>query len=354
MRPAPTLEDGIVAAEQILKVVHRVAVSKALDPLDPDDYLVIVDRLARAIKRAAGPVEARAVRAALRELDVDWSGIDAAQRTAAVAAARDAIGRAQGAFVAAVRRPLNDSGPRVFASTRIAVSADLPEGITISATLSARDRVAERLVRSSTANFVRDEFGRRRDDLADLARETVARGVEQGLGRDEIARSLRSALGNRIVRSEAYYRVVAGAFVNRARTFSQLLSFQEAGIDRYVFEAVLDEVTTDVCRFYHGQTFNVAAGISVMERTLASEDPEDIREISPWIRTGRDADGNKELFFIRGEERVRVARIERSAVGRRDDQGEFSRAMTPRQLERAGIPYPPLHGHCRSTIVADT
>lgn len=349
---------GVLAAEAILEKVHRVEVEKVLDPLNDTDFLVMVDRLSASLKSATGPIEAAAIRRALRALDVDWPNLNATQRDRVFDAARVALGSATPRVVRAVR--IRIGGPRgaMFGPTRRSLARRsrtraFPQAITISPQLSASDRAAERLVRTSTTNFVRDELGRRVDHLSEEAREIVARGLEQGLGRDVIARDLAEAFGNRIVRSEAYYEVVAGAYMNRARTFSSLLTFQEAGVETYVFEAVLDEVTTDICRFYHGQTFSVQKGIEAMNRTLALEDPEQIKDVSPWLRTARSPDGTRSIFFLRNGVRVRVAQIDRSGVGTRDDVGSFSRAMTPRQLENAGIPYPPLHGRCRSTIVAD-
>lgn len=344
---------GVLAAEAILEKVHRVPVEKVLDPLDPVDFFVMVERLAASMRVGTGPIEADAIRRSLRILDVDWPNLSAAQRDRAFEAARVALGTATPGVVRAVR--IRISGPRgaMFRPTRRSTARSLLPSITVSPQLSLRDRQAERIVRTSTTNFVRDEMGRRVDHHSELARETVARGLEQGLGRDEIARDLRVAFGSRIVRGPGYYDVVAGAYMNRARTYSSLLTFQDAGVETYVFEAVLDEVTTDICRFYHGQTFSTSNGIESMDRVLALEDPEAIVDENPWLRTGRDAGGTRSIFFERDDRRTRVAQIDRSGVGTRDDTGSYSRAMTPRQLEAAGIPYPPLHGRCRSAIVAD-
>ncbi len=344
---------GVLAAEAILEKVHRVSVEKQLDPLDPVDFLVMVERLSASMRTSTGPIEASAIRRALRALDVDWPNLSAAQRDRAFDAARVALGSATPGVVRAVRTSIRGPRGAMFGRTRRSMARALPRTLTIPLSLSQRDLRAERIVRTSTTNFVRDELGRRRDDLSERARETVARGLEQGLGRDEIARDLRVAMGSRIVRGEGYYEVVAGAYMNRARTYSQLLTLQDAGVERYVFEAILDEVTTDICRFYHGQTFTTSKGIESMDRVLALEDPSEISNENPWLRTGRSADGTRSIFFERNGRRTRVAQIDRSAVGTRDRTGSFSRTLSTRQLENAGIPYPPLHGRCRSTIVAD-
>jgi hypothetical protein len=45
--------------------------------------------------------------------------------------------------------------------------------------------------------------------------------------------------------------------------------------------------------------------------------------------------------------------VDEPAVGLRDEVGRYSRALSPAQLEAAGVTVPPLHGRCRSTIVAE-
>ena len=62
---------GVLAAEEILEKVHRAPVQKQLDPLDPEDFLVMVERLAASMRGPTGTIEAGAVRRALRALDVD-------------------------------------------------------------------------------------------------------------------------------------------------------------------------------------------------------------------------------------------------------------------------------------------
>jgi len=109
--------------------------------------------------------------------------------------------------------------------------------------------------------FIRDEFGRRRTQFGRQARAIVSEGVQQGLGRRQISEDLERRLGHSTGRTRAYWEVVASSFANRARSWAQLSSFEEGGIDRYVFEAVLDRATTDTCRFLHGKKFQTSAGL---------------------------------------------------------------------------------------------
>lgn len=259
--------DAVDAADDLLERVHEIQ-KAPLDPLDPDDYVRLVARLERSLRSGAQPHESAAIRAALRVADVDWPNLTEARRDRVFDAIRTALETAAPRVVPAVSATLRGPGGIVFGPTRANLVRELPRRIVVSPNLSQRDLVAERLVRENASNFVRDEFGRRVDHLSELAREVVARGLEEGLGRDAIAANIGNAMGSRLVRSESYWNVVAGSYVTRARTYSSLLTFEDAGAQTYTFEAILDEVTTDICRFMHGQSFSVGGGRAAMDRAL--------------------------------------------------------------------------------------
>jgi SPP1 gp7 family putative phage head morphogenesis protein len=207
-------------------------------------------------------------------------------------------------------------------------------------------------VRRSETHFIRDQYGRRADELSERARDIVAGGLEQGLGRDDIAEDLSTALTAATGQRRAYWQLVATNFANRGRTYTQLVAFDEADIERFRFEAVLDQVTSEVCRFMHGREFTVEHARRRFEAVEQAPDPEQVSELQPWMQTGRDDAGNQVLYFERGGRRHLVAQVDQGAVGRSDEVGRYSQAMSNDELIAAGVTVPPLHGHCRSTIVA--
>lgn len=335
------------AAGEIAEAL-RLPVEKSIDPLSRGGYLRIVAQVRRALEAAAGEGEAEAVAEALRVLDVDWANLSGAARTATVEAARLAIGSAPARAMPRIDAVLRATGPRVMGESR--ASAIRRYDFTIGTSLSQRDRQAERYARISTSNFIRDHYGVRRDELAAVARETVARGLEQGLGREAIAHDLSRVLGDRVMRGESYWQVVAGQFTNSARTFSQVGAFQDAGVTAYEFAAVLDEVTTDECRFYDGQVFPLSTAVAARDQLSTLSDPDDVYRVAPWVRSGRGEDGSRILYVDRGNGREVIATIDRSGVGARDDRGSYSGSLSGAALAAATPPMPPLHANCRSTI----
>jgi SPP1 gp7 family putative phage head morphogenesis protein len=340
---------GRQAIDDVLRKTLRIEIEKApLDPLDNDDFLTIVSRLARAMEEATAGAEAVALRAALGALDIDWAAVGAAGRDRVVDAVREALAPVPERVMPSISEMFEIRGGETMAAAR--ESAIRRFGFEIGTALSQRDIDAEKYIRASYSNMITNAYGERVDALASMARDIVANGLEEGLGRDDISRDLEKALGDRLMRGRSYWQVVATSFMNTARTASNLNAFAEAGIQYYRFEAVMDEATTDQCRFYHDQVFSVGAAVNVMNAQMRAGTLEELQQTNPWVRVGRDDDGSQYMYIEKDGERTRVANIDESGVGTQA-AGTYSSALSSERLTTLGVPYPPLHGNCRSTIV---
>jgi hypothetical protein len=343
--PADLYRAGADAASDLLREVYQV--EKALDPLNPVDFLEISRRLARSLQGATRDEEARALRRSLRTLDVDWANLGGAQRDQVFEAARGAFAHIPNRALPALDDVFGGEIDGLVASAREAT--DRAFGLGIGSRLGALDVRASAFLRKSQASFIRAEYGRRAEALSQRARDLVAEGLEAGLGRDDIADSLEEGLSmSAVARGRQYWQMTAGVFVSRARSYAQVSAYRDAGIDRYVVSAVLDETTSNVCRFLDGKPLSVGGAVAQLDRVEALDDPEDIRSEQPFVREG-ETDGERFLFVKRGEDRTLLARVVESGVGVADARGRYSDEHS--DLEAAGIGPPPYHGHCRSTTV---
>ncbi len=344
---------GAESADDILRGVYRRQdIDKALDPLDKRDFLVIVQRIGRALHGVSRAAEADALRRALDRLDVDWPNLTPAAREQVIRAARQALKGVEAQVLPRVDQVFEVEAKNVVERSRRSVVGQF--GLHIGADTSRTDGRIARFVRESHGNFIRDEYGRRSEDFSQRARDVVASGLERGLGRDDIAEELSTELTAAAAsRGQSYWETVAMSFANRGRTYTQLAAFDEADVQRFRFEAVLDEVTSEVCRFMHGRVFSVERAMRRFRDVERLRDPERIRDLQPWVQVGADNDGNQVLFYERGGRRRTVAQVDESSVGERDEVGSYSRELTPDELEAAGVTVPPLHGRCRSTIVVE-
>ncbi len=123
------------------------------------------------------------------------------------------------------------------------------------------------------------------EHVSDGFREVITDGMERGLGREDIARTLRSKL---IGTPEAptgleYYRRVASTTVNRARNWGGVFSLHAAGFTEYEVRSVLDERTSHICREMSGKTFRVRDAMDLVQRAIEGP-PSAIEELAPWPR----------------------------------------------------------------------
>jgi hypothetical protein len=338
------------AAEELLREM-RVSLDKGLDLSTHAGFDAAAERLSRALRNATAQDDASALREALAVLDVDWASVSAARRSALVRQAMAAANRAVREVPLNVENTLRPVGRRVVESVRS--DARERQKLAIGAALNTVDERAIVFLPRAQGLFVRDAYGQHVARLGEEARQTVAHGLEHGLGRDDIAQAL-AELGERvwIDRAASYWTLIASSFVGEARSVSQISAFAEAGIEQYVISAVLDEHTTDICRFLDGKVLETAAAMDQIRALEMTGDPEAIRDIRPWVRTPMGDDGMRRLTVRRGDDEQVLATVARSGVGKPDDRGAYRGVLSDRELAPAGIGYPPFHGLCRSSLLA--
>ena len=344
---------GIRTADVLLAQFYGLApLEKAgPDPLTPRGFDRVVLGVLRELRAGVAGKEKKAIEALLRELEgKDWAKLGEAARDKAFRDAAEkylGFGPDVGAAVGQVARHV---GPTIITGTKVA--AIHRDRLRIEPSLNAVDERMVVAAATHQALFARDEHGRRSTYLSDRARAVVSQGLEEGLDRYEIAKRIRSDLGAAAdVRSENYWRLIASVFTGRARTYGHLSAMSESGIEEFEFEAVLDEVTTDICRFMHRKVFSTGAGLARFSQVESASNPEEVKDLQPWASTGKAEDGSKAIFYKAGGARSMIARVDESAVGRKDEVGLYSAGMKRGALEKAGLTTPPLHGHCRSTAL---
>lgn len=350
---------GASAASHVLSIGFGVDVEKATrNPLDPVTFDRIVASLANALSGAAKGKEAAAMNAVLNKLDVKWTDLTGVEIDRVIDSARASIAAIpSNKVIKPIKQRFRVEGDVVMRGSRAGeigrLKASLGAQIGVDLTLGDR-RVLDHMV-DSQALFVRNEYGRRSAQFSARARRIVSEQLRAGIGSDGITDVLHKEMRS-VGKTKSYWNVIAGVFVNRARTYGQLASYEEAGIQRFVFEAILDQVTTDQCATLHGRTFETAAGLDRYRRVEQSGDPESVIDLQPWIRVGKDPDTGNRIMFTqnRGGGRQFVGEIVQSRVGTLDSTGKQRNVVSSAALQNEiGAFMPPLHARCRSTIVAD-
>jgi hypothetical protein len=321
------------------------------NPLTKPGFVSIVRETAGAMLKVAQPIEQTALLSVLQKLEArDWYRLSAEQQAHAIEQAMGAIMGVPEIVGPKVRGVLEAVGKDVVLGAKVHGSKAWE--LDISTTFEAVDKKVIDHIASSQAFYLRNEYGKRSDAWSAVARQIVADGVEQGLDKYDIARSLKAALdGTSAQRTQGYYAMIASVFTARARSYGTLSSFDEAGIEEYEISESLDEVSCNACRFIDGHTFTVSVALGAFNTIAESPDPEAVMDVQPFIGTRRQEDGTTALYYKAGGGRKTVAHVEESAFGQKDEKGKFSHAMRRDALEGAGLTTPPFHPSCRGVVL---
>lgn len=340
--------DALAAADALLADVYRLPVTKALDPQNPADFLVLQHRLATALKGLTGKAEAQAMKAALATLDVNWGAMTAAGRDKVIEAARAVLAKPP-PVLPEVAAMFEAAGVKTVKGAKQSFKEAF--GAKIAVDLTAADARVIGHAASAAALYVKDQYGVRADAISANARKIVSEGLAQGLGRYELAKDLRDGLAAQgVARSDAYWNMAAGVFVNRSRVYGNLSGYQDARITHYRIDAVMDEVTTVQCRFMNGRIFEVGHALGLYAATAASDDPEDVKHIQPWMGVAKNDAGELALHYKDAAgAKQQVAVVTSSGYGKLDDAGAFDKGLDADALSKAGLLTPPFHGNCRTT-----
>jgi hypothetical protein len=116
-----------------------------------------------------------------------------------------------------------------------------------------------------------------------------------------------------IDRTSSRLRITANGAASRSYHYGVTKGAWDAGFRNFVFTAINDDRTSDICSEMDGKTFSIAGAVNVVERRAGGEE-ENLPEVSPWFSAGE-------------------------IDGRTNDE-----------LEAMGCLIPPLHANCRSSI----
>lgn len=192
--------------------------------------------------------------------------------------------------------------------------------------------------------------------------EIAAEVLTQGLGEAELARRMNAELGAVILRNgETGINTIANDTINRARNYSRINQYSKVGIETYEFVAILDEKTSPICRFMNGRTFSVESAKGLVDDTLnfgeVNDDTQNkFKQIRPWgnVDTKRFKLGQNAIFIKDGRGKKSFlpdSGFKFTKDGSFRAKGDPSNSKTNNALANKNFQFPPLHAHCRSTVV---
>lgn len=329
------------ALDTLLSGVFRLPLRKALNPNKDKDFVTIVDRLARDLTRRTWETEAYVLQRAMRDLRVDWARIPPQQQKKLLDAVKKKMKGALKRVEQQAREVLEEYAERVYEDTWRDVTGTKPK-------MTRERRESLRLWATLYIKALRDSYDTRWSRIVLLALGTAAAGVAAGVASGQITQDVIDTVRAKAEElASSYWRMLAGVHANNVRGYANLGALEQEGIRTYRFEAVLDERTSEVCRFMHGRTFDVRVALDSIESAINADTPEEMANAQPWVQSSGGS-----IYIRSGENKVTLATVEEPGKGVAGRVGVYSTEYSDEELAALGVLVPPLHPHCRSTIVA--
>lgn len=328
--------------DYVLKSLN-VRVMKVLNPLDQADFVKLEARLARKLRVLSKNVRSESVKEItelIKKVDLSnpqtirgfvkgsteaLKGLDKATAKELAPVLRESI---KDMYTMTKKRQADE----LFSQKKIASKGKV-------STFGTRDKQVVKLMNKNQAIYVKSGVRKQIDNFDERSKKIFSDALREGKTRKQVQKDLTKAFGN-TVNDPKYWNIVASAQLNRARNWSNLEAFKQAGIDEYEVLAVMDERTSVVCKEMNGKTFSVARQINILESVAGNPDPDALVERTPWLTTRKNEDGN-------------------DIVGIRRPSGKFTPVATDgkligsnKKVQTLGAGMPPYHGLCRTTVVA--
>ncbi len=148
-----------------------------------------------------------------------------------------------------------------------------------------------------------------------------------------------------------YWGLVCSSWANKTRNHSIAASFNEAGMEKCMISAQIDERTTEICRFLNGKIISVS---SVLERSSSLSTP---TTTGGWFSTvPSQEEGEGDILVIpskaAGEKPIPVAKRTDSFIlgSLGPDMGSYEQYVSDEQLADIVGP-PPYHFLCRTILI---
>lgn len=77
-------------------------------------------------------------------------------------------------------------------------------------------------------------------------------------------------------------QMVSGLHTNRLSSWGFIAESDMRGLTTYRLNAMLDNRTSEFCRFIHGKTFTIEDARGIIEQGVHADDPNALKEIHPW------------------------------------------------------------------------
>ena len=282
----------------MLNIYQKKILSKCLDSIDEDlQHILIVkdvklrNKLLRELKEALltsfDEKRTEAINKAIEflvSLDADKFNKKHAQKV------NDILKKSLGQDLAGVlEKNVSDLSDRLFKSG----ISDVARTLKLKLSFDIVDSKAAKILGKHTMFWILNYYSEHlQTEIDDILKGYYTEGK---LIR-EVASDFATAFTDKSNRGFSYFEGLAEYTTYRINELGKINGFEKAGIEYYEIKAIIDDRTSDVCRYMDGVVFPVSEAVKFRDSILKLNSPEDIKKFAPWRSATEISDFKKDGF----------------------------------------------------------
>jgi len=281
------------------------------DKLMKEYYLVLINSYSDAVKASA--------RLAIQTLaDLPSAAkYDKAQVQAVELAIRTQMGDE---FAAALDTPL-----KTFVEATYRAASQEAEFSRLGMSFTPLDAKNIIQVKQTQAFWIKNHYD---SSVADTLSDILSQYTQEKWSVAQLGDQLKGHFGEVVNGSKTYFKGLAEHTSLKVREFARIENYKKLGAEWYMIVAVMDERTSEICRYLNGKIFAVADAVKSMDAQMRICEENDfesakkhLKEIAPFVK---------------------------------DSDLEYNEDGLPVGIKGQFSPFPPFHWRCRSrTVMVD-
>ena len=188
-----------------------------------------------------------------------------------------------------LEKNVNDLSDKLFKSG----ISDVARSLKLKLSFDVVDSKAARILGEHTMFWILNYYS---DHLQTEIDDILKGYYNEGKLIREVASDFATSFSDKSNRGFAYFEGLAEHTTYRVNELGKVSGFEKAEIEYYEIKAIIDDRTSDVCRYMDGVIFPVSEAIKFRDTVLKLKSPEEIKNFAPWRSASELLDFKKDGF----------------------------------------------------------
>ena len=174
-----------------------------------------------------------------------------------------------------------DSKVKTFAEVSYKLSAQEDQFKAVRITYGPADTKNIGLITQQQVFWLKEHYG---GSISENMQAILQTSVSENWNTIKLAEILKGKFGEMVKQSDVYFQGLAEHTGLRVREFGRLNNYKRLGATHYKIVAVIDERTSEICRYLNGKVFPLTPALDKMDAMFETHDDETVNETKDRLK----------------------------------------------------------------------